>query len=93
MCWSHIISPNASINALVEFIDTVPINKISAFGGDYCFIDGVYGHQYLARENVSKALAIKVEQGVFGIQDAKKISKMLFFDNPNKLFNLNLNIE
>lgn len=48
MYWAHIISPNASINSLLEWIDTVPLNKISAFGGDYCFIDGVYGHQYMA---------------------------------------------
>jgi predicted TIM-barrel fold metal-dependent hydrolase len=53
MCWTHIISPTASINALDEYIDAVPLNKISAFGGDYCFIDPVYGHQYMARKNVS----------------------------------------
>jgi hypothetical protein len=44
-------------SALVEWLDTVPANKISAFGGDYIFVDGVYGHQYLARQNVARALA------------------------------------
>ncbi len=90
MCWAHIISPNASVNALVEFIDTVPINKISAFGGDFCFIDGVYGHQYLARINVSKALTIKVKEGVLNIEESKKIAERIFFKNPNELFKLNL---
>lgn len=88
MCWAHIISPTASIDALAEWIDSVPVNKISAFGGDYCFIDGVYGHQYLARVNVSKSLARKVEEGVFDIAEAKRISEMLFYENPMKIFKL-----
>ncbi len=88
MCWAHIISPVASINALIEWIDSVPANKICAFGGDYCFVDAVYGHQYMARENVSKALAVKVEEGVFNIDKAKEIAEMFFYKNPKQIFNL-----
>jgi uncharacterized protein len=88
MCWAHIISPVACVNALVEWLDAVPVNKISAFGGDYCFVDGIYGHQALARMNVSKALAIKVRDGVFGADRAKRIAEMLFVDNPTALFGL-----
>ena len=88
MCWAHIISPEASINALKEWIDSVPVNKISAFGGDYIFIDGVYGHQYMARCNVCRALSMKVEEQVLHIERAKEICRMLFFDNPLKIFKL-----
>jgi hypothetical protein len=69
MWWAHIISPNACVEALCEWLDCVPLNKITAFGGDYMLIDAVYGHQYLARENVAKALARKVRDGVFSIDD------------------------
>lgn len=88
MCWAHIVSPNASIRALLEFIDTVPLNKVSAFGGDYRFIDGVYGHLKIARQNVAKALSIKVEEGLFDIEKAKETAKMLFYDNPKEIFKL-----
>jgi len=88
MCWAHIISPTASINALLNWLDCVPANKISAFGGDYLFVDGVYGHQLLARENVSKALTKKVEDGVMDIDRAKRVSEMLFFENPLRIFKL-----
>jgi len=88
MCWAQMISPTASINALAEWVDSVPLNKISAFGGDYAFIDGVYGHQHLARLNVSKALARKVKEGVFDLEKAKEISEMLFYQNPLKIFKL-----
>lgn len=93
MCWAHIISPTASINALLNWIDCVPVNKISAFGGDYLFVDGVYGHQLMARENVSKALAQKVEDGVMDIARANRISEMLFFENPVRIFKLQGKIE
>jgi len=88
MCWAHIVSPNASVNALCEWFDTVPLNKISAFGGDYLFIDGVYGHLKLAQQDVAKALSIKVDEGTFGIDKAKEIAGMLFYDNPKDIFRL-----
>ncbi len=85
MCWGHVISPEAARRALVEWLDAVPANKISAFGGDYCFVDGVYGHQYLARENVAAALAQKVGDGSMSLARAKEIAQWLFVDNPRRL--------
>ncbi len=86
--WAHIISPEAAVNALVEYLDAVPANKINGFGGDYCMIDPVYGHQYIARENIARALATKVDLGVFDTDRAKEIARMLLFDNPNRIFDL-----
>ena len=86
--WAHIISPTAAVNALVEYLDSVPANKISGFGGDYCFVDAIYGHQYIARENIARALAIKVEQGVFDLDRAKQVAGMLLYDNPLAIFRL-----
>lgn len=86
--WAHIISPAASIAALVEYLDSVPANKISGFGGDYILVDGVYGHQYMARENIARALAIKVQQGAFCMDDAQRIAKMVLHDNPVAIFGL-----
>jgi predicted TIM-barrel fold metal-dependent hydrolase len=88
MCWAHIISPQASVSALIEYLDAVPFTKISAFGGDYLFVDGVYGHQQMARENVSKALAIKVDEELFDLDRAKEIAICLFYTNPLRIFRL-----
>lgn len=88
MCWAHIISPRASVSALAEYLDSVPFNKISAFGGDYLFVDGVYGHQQIARENVSKALAMKVNEDIFDPDRAKEIAHCLFYENPSRIFKL-----
>ncbi len=88
MCWGHVISPEAARRALVEWLDTVPANKISAFGGDYCFVEGVYGHQYLARRNVAAALAQKVADQSMDLDRAKEIARWLFVDNPRRILDL-----
>ncbi|KKL79610.1 hypothetical protein LCGC14_2013110, partial [marine sediment metagenome] len=86
--WAHIISPTASVNALVEYLDAVPANKIIGFGGDYAFIDGVYGHQVIARENIARALAIKVRHGAMDLDRARQVAGMLLMDNPVAILGL-----
>jgi hypothetical protein len=88
MCWAHIISPEAARRALVEWLDAVPANKINAFGGDYGFVDGVYGHQLLARQNVAAALAEKVADGSISLSRARELADWMFVDNPKNLFSL-----
>lgn len=88
MCWAHIISPSTSEHALEEWLDTVPYNKISAFGGDYRIVDAVYGHQVLARLDVSRALSRKVGAGCFDLETAKVIAKRLLLENPIEIFRL-----
>jgi uncharacterized protein len=88
MCWAHIISPEASRRALVEWLDAVPANKIMGFGGDYCFPEGVYGHQYLARHNIAAALAQKVQDESMDLDRAVEIARWLLVDNPAAVFGL-----
>ena len=88
MCWGHIISPEAARRALVEWLDAVPANKIIAFGGDYCFVDGVYGHQQLARDDVAAALTTKVLDGSFDLDRAKQIARWLLVDNAARILKL-----
>lgn len=88
MCWAHIVSPIACIRSLEEWLETIPDNKIFAFGGDHCFIDGVIGHQLLAKKNVAKVLTKKIEDGLFDFDYACRLAKRLFYDNPAQLFGL-----
>lgn len=88
MCWAHIISPSACISALDDFLDAIPYNKISAFGGDYGFVDGIYGHLMISRQNVAHTLTAKVQRGVFDEGKAIDIAKALYYDNPKRIFKL-----
>lgn len=88
MCWAHIISPSACVAALDDFLDAIPYNKISAFGGDYLFVDGVYGHLHLSRKNVSRTLAGKIARGVMNTDKALDIAAAMYYENPKRIFKL-----
>jgi predicted TIM-barrel fold metal-dependent hydrolase len=88
MCWAHIVAPERSRVALSAFLDSVPRNKICAFGGDYFLADLVYGHQLIARENVAAVLADKVKAGIFDVDEAIYTADLLLHDNAITLFGL-----
>ncbi|MDR1665077.1 MAG: amidohydrolase family protein, partial [Clostridiales bacterium] len=86
MAWLHVISPSFVRRYLPEWLDTVPVSKLMGFGGDYTFVEGVYGHLQLAKENITCVLADKVADGVFTMTDAKRYAKMMLYENPDSLF-------
>ncbi len=86
MCWMHIISPSRAVSALDEWLDEVPVNKIMGFGGDFLCVEGSYGHSVMARDNVAKVLAGKVDDGIYDMDEAKKYADWILRDNPRRLF-------
>ena len=88
MCWVHIISPWVAQHALHEWLETVPANKILAFGGDSLFIEGVYAHARMARGNVARVLAEKVEVGYLDEDEAFSLAHKLLHDNAAHFFGL-----
>ena len=86
MCWMHIISPSRAMSALDEWLDEVPVNKIMGFGGDFLCVEGSYGHSVMARDNVAKVLAGKVDDGIYKMDEAKKYADWILRDNPKRLF-------
>jgi hypothetical protein len=82
----HIISPWVARQALHEWIETVPANKILAFGGDYIFVEGAYAHARLARHNVAAVLAEKVEARYLTEDEAVSLAHKLLRENAVRLF-------
>jgi predicted TIM-barrel fold metal-dependent hydrolase len=90
LCWCHIVSPAMTRSTLDEWLDLVPINKIIAFGGDYCKpVEKVYGHLVMAREDIARVLAGRVADGLLTEKQAVAIAHKWFFENPNELYRLN----
>lgn len=85
-CWAHIISPPAARRTLDEYLETMPVNKILAFGGDYRFPELSYAHARIARRNVARVLAGKVEAGLFGEEQAIETGRLLLRENALALF-------
>ncbi len=91
MCWMHIISPAASCAMLHEWLDTVPESKIFAFGGDYVFVEGVYGHAEIARENVARVLAERVSWGYITEDEALGLATKILRTNAAEFFSIDTN--
>jgi len=88
LCWVHIISPEIGRRLLHELIETVPGNKIMAFGGDAVTVEIAYGHSVMARKVVTRTLSEKVAEGYLDEQEAIILSRRILRDNPATLFDL-----
>lgn len=88
MCWLHVISPTVSKRMLHEWIETVPSNKIMAFGGDYVIVEGAYAHSRVARRIVSEVLTEKVKSNYASREDAHELADKVLRENAWDLFKL-----
>ena len=90
MAWSALISPAYTARYLQEFIETVPVNKIMAYGGDSQTVEGAYGASVLARETIVTALTQMVKEGYLTESEALEIIKKILRENAIKIYNLKL---
>lgn len=90
MAWSALISPSYTVRNLKEYIETVPVNKIMAFGGDSQTVEGAYGASVLARETVSESLIQLVKEGYLTESEAMIIAKKILRENAIRIYNLKL---
>ncbi len=89
LCWAHIVAPEMVVNTLKEALDMIPLNKIFAFGGDYIlFIEKIYGHLLMARENISLVLGERVDGGLMDMCEAERILMSWFYENPKKFYQI-----
>jgi uncharacterized protein len=88
LCWVHVISPSVGRRVLREWIETIPANKIFAFGGDYLFVEGAYAHAKMAREGIARTLSEMVDDGYFGVDDALAVARKVLHDNAWSFFRL-----
>jgi predicted TIM-barrel fold metal-dependent hydrolase len=86
LCWAHVISPTVARRALDEYLDTIPVNKIFGFGGDYHYPELSYAHAIIARANIAEVLAGKTEQGACSEEDAYEVGRLLLADNARRFF-------
>jgi len=90
MSWIHIISPIGCRYALKEWLRMVPYNKIIAFGDDLQYVETVYGHLKIARQNVAIVLAEMIQEGFISESIAIDVAKAIFHDNPARVYRFSL---
>jgi hypothetical protein len=89
LTWSHIVSPRMAIEALDQWLDYVPLNKISAFGGDFINMpELVWAHLEIAKRNLAEVFSRRIIRGQLTLEQSKHILKMWFYDNPARIYGL-----
>ncbi len=86
--WLPIISPEMARRLLHELVETVPGNKIMAFGGDSMTVEMAYGHSRMARQVVARVLSEKVDEGYLSEDEAVVLARRMLRDNPASLYKL-----
>jgi uncharacterized protein len=88
MCWLYAISPSYSERFLHEWLETVPANKIMAFGGDYNNVENVFGELVVAKEVITRVLTDMVRTRYMSEERAMIIAKMILHDNAVEFYHL-----
>jgi hypothetical protein len=88
MCWIVDISPSLYKDILNRLIEIIPSNKIFGFGGDYMFVEGLYGSQKMARRSLVELLYRKIEQKYFTFEESLGFAEKILYLNPKNVYRL-----
>jgi predicted TIM-barrel fold metal-dependent hydrolase len=88
MNWTYAISPSYAERYLNELLETVPVSKIMAFGGDQRCVENTYGQLIIAKKVITGVLVNKVKDGYLSEYEARSIAKMILHDNGIEFYNL-----
>lgn len=85
--WLPQISREAAVDALHQWLDLVPYNKIF-WGGDCLIIEGAAGALEDSRDMLAQVLAERVKEGRMTEEVAKDVAVKVFRENAIRVFRL-----
>jgi len=85
-CWIQQISFDLYKDILNLAIETLPSNKIFAFGGDNFIVECTYSSQKKTREMISEILYKKIKQQYFNFDEAVKFAEKILYLNPKEVY-------
>jgi predicted TIM-barrel fold metal-dependent hydrolase len=88
MNWVWSVSPTYSERYLNEWLEMVPASRLMAFGGDCMSVENVYSELAIAKRLITKTLCSKIREGYLTEPEAKKIAKMILYDNAAEIYSL-----
>lgn len=74
LCWTYLISQRMAREAISEILETVPLNKVIAFGSDTVVAPEAFGHLVMCLESLSWALADRISAGLLTEDSAAEIA-------------------
>ncbi|MBU4272015.1 MAG: hypothetical protein KKA28_09165 [Planctomycetes bacterium] len=86
--WWHSFFPDIIRQVIAERLDMLPVNKQVGFFSDAYCVEWTYGKALLARKQLARVLAEKIEQGQYTRNDALAIAKAILFETPQTLLGM-----
>lgn len=86
LCWIQQVSFKLYKDTLGLALETIPANKIFAFGGDNFILECTYGSQKIARRLISEIMYEKVRDGYFSFDEAIKTAQKILYSNPKSVY-------
>jgi predicted TIM-barrel fold metal-dependent hydrolase len=87
-CVAYVYTMAGSRQALSEWIDLVPMERLLGFGSDVVWPEFMYGHLVMARACLADVLAEKVERDFLSKTVALDVARAVLHDSPAKLYGL-----
>lgn len=88
MTWLQIIDTVKARELADRCIEMLPSNKLTAFGGDYSFVENIYGHWKMMTENLAAVLVGRIRAGEMTEKRALETAGRWLFENPADLHGL-----
>jgi hypothetical protein len=88
-CWVSHISPSVYRAALTAWIETLPMTKIFAWGGDGDLLEQAVGSLAFARDALTQVLTEFVEDGYMDVELALYTARRILHDNGADFWRLN----
>ena len=86
LCWIPEFSKILYKRILELLMDTLPSNKIFAFGGDYFFVEGTYVAQKIVREIITEILYEKILNKHFSFEDGVEFAYRILNKNSKAIY-------
>ena len=86
--WWHNFFPDVIRQVIAERLDMVPVNKQIGFFSDAYCVEWTYGKAILARKQLARVLADKIEQGQYTRDDALAIARAILYESPQSLLGM-----
>jgi hypothetical protein len=86
--WWHNFFPDIIHQVISERLDMLPVNKQMGFFSDAYCVEWVYGKAVLARKQLARVLAEKIDQGQYTRDDALGIARTILYESPQTLLGM-----
>ncbi len=85
-CVGYVYTMAGSRQALLEWLDLVPMERLLGFGSDVLLPEYIYGHLVMARSCLADVLAEKVARDFLSEAAALDAARWLLYDAPAALY-------